>query len=667
MAVEVISEELPIVVTVSGSGPPGLSTAPATLSTLGIVTLSTAPEDAGVPVVVTTSDPRMSNARTPLPHKVTHAIGGSDTLSPADIGAATEGALAIEKARAEAAEVTKASSSALTSEITARETADSAEKARAEAAEATKATITSLSSETTAREAGDKTEKERAETSENTKLAKTSNLSDLVSVSTARNNLGLGSAATESKAAFDAAGLAASETKIERERAETAEALKVNKSEIGSAGETAKVLRADDTFLLNRASIAEVNIITLNTNWSLGESQPIFVGKDVIGTHMNMKVGSEASPDTIFGPAAKVSRTISIPESSFSGAGSLGLAAIAGVTKALSTSQGQAVGVEGGAVTASTYEGEHSNADAFGGGFVGRSTAGSNRVGGGLYATGQRNNSLGRATGAEITAENNTATPGIYNPNTYSSVTGVWLAPKGTSDGGVGAVIGHPESVKFKVGFAANENSVTDSTFRDDSESLISIDIRKPHSTAAIKLAEGVGKVDFGKNEFVNPPTALGAPYRLLGVPMSGNANTSAASGNKYFLIPGQTNAKEVNPQSTAAANLPYRIPIIASDFIGIGTPKLHVRALLTTAATAPGVTIKVGLYKISGAPTQTLSTLIEGSEITIEGAAKEANTIYGGSDFALPEDGTYALGYTVSGTPTGGFALESLLQYHYV
>lgn len=70
------------------------------------------------------------------------------------------------------------------------------------------------------------TEKTRAETAESGKLSKAENLKDLISASTARTNLGLGTAAVEATTAFDAKGLAASEAKAEKERAEAAEALR---------------------------------------------------------------------------------------------------------------------------------------------------------------------------------------------------------------------------------------------------------------------------------------------------------------------------------------------------------------------------------------------------------------------------------------------------------
>jgi hypothetical protein len=244
-------------------------------------------------------------------------------------------------------------------------------------------------------------------------------------------------------------------------------------------------------------SEAAIQEITLGTKYGEGESVPIYVGKDAGGANLEIKRGSSASPDTVFKSPVRVSRTLSIPESSFGGDGQIGLGAITGVTQATAASEGQALGIVGGAVTASSKVGTHSQADAFGGYFVGRSTAASTRAGAGLFLLGQRNNNEGKATGAEITIENNAAA-GSYNANSYGNTNCLWLTPRGEADSGSAVVLGHPTERVFKVGYAANEGSVSEATFRDDSTSLRSIFITKAHEKAAVAVASGAGGIVVG-------------------------------------------------------------------------------------------------------------------------------------------------------------------------
>lgn len=123
---------------------------------------------------------------------------------------------------------------ALENEATTRQSADNSnasainsEKTRAEGVEELKATIVSLNAEASARE-----------TADGLRLLKSENLKDLGSASTARTNLGLGSAAVEPSSAFDPKGAAASAEAAastalsgEKTRAETQEGLKLAKAE----------------------------------------------------------------------------------------------------------------------------------------------------------------------------------------------------------------------------------------------------------------------------------------------------------------------------------------------------------------------------------------------------------------------------------------------------
>lgn len=69
------------------------------------------------------NDASVTNARTPIAHKTSHATGGSDALAPADIGAATASALTTETTRATTAEGTNAT--AIANEVTRATTAES--------------------------------------------------------------------------------------------------------------------------------------------------------------------------------------------------------------------------------------------------------------------------------------------------------------------------------------------------------------------------------------------------------------------------------------------------------------------------------------------------------------------------------------------------------------
>lgn len=112
----------------------------------------------------------------------------------------------------------------LQGQITNIQNALTAETARAQAAESVNATgLTTLQTSLA-------TETARAQAAEAAALQKSNNFSDVTNVATARNNLGLGSAALQPTSAFDVAGAAAtvqSNLTTEIARAQAAEALKL--------------------------------------------------------------------------------------------------------------------------------------------------------------------------------------------------------------------------------------------------------------------------------------------------------------------------------------------------------------------------------------------------------------------------------------------------------
>lgn len=157
-----------------------------------------------------------------------------------------------------------------------------------------------------------------------------------------------------------------------------------------------------------------------------------------------------------------------------------------------------------------------------------------------------------------------------------------------------------------------------------------------------------------------------GGIYRL--VAQGGTRLTAtSASGTKYFAVTSTTDVASgvMNPGANSAHAGMYGFSIVAADHVlGSLTTKLRLRTVFQAQNTAPAVTITVGLYPVAiGTSILTLGTVISGSTVSFASPAANTLTTSDSTDFTIPTDGYYAVGYIVSGTPAAGASFQYQLQ----
>ncbi len=170
---------------------------------------------------------------------------------------------------------------------------------------------------------------------------------------------------------------------------------------------------------------------------------------------------------------------------------------------------------------------------------------------------------------------------------------------------------------------------------------------------------------------WVNDPPGAGGgveaaavknPWRIL-FETSGRVTKTAASGTSYFSV---TGASDVSSQGVGASNF-YAFRLAAVDYAISGyTTKLMIESICQTSTEAPAVTCTLGLYPVVAGASSSPGILISGSTLSFTSPSASAITTGMSSEFAFPADGVYAIGYTLSGTPSGVFTLSSVLQLHY-
>jgi hypothetical protein len=264
---------------------------------------------------------------------------------------------------------------------------------------------------------------------------------------------------------------------------------------------------------------SRLDLIDKGADWSAGDNVSSRLSSPPDPLRLDIRHGSQAEPVNVAGNTLKVSRTDDARKATVEAAEGLvgtdgpdSMAAISGQAVALSTSEVQSVGVYGGVFSRS--KAAPFGHDACGGYFKGHvGGEGATATAIGAYIEGTRDVTTAIVNALEVRARNNTLVNGTYVANGPSDVMGIYLncdSPLG-SDAAAGLQFGGVTGEEWAVGVGFNAKSVRDSSIRDDSSSLVSLDIRgeRPAGGLAVKVAKMAGAVVLGASALTSTTSQL--------------------------------------------------------------------------------------------------------------------------------------------------------------
>jgi len=192
--------------------------------------------------------------------------------------------------------------------------------------------------------------------------------------------------------------------------------------------------------------------------------------------------GTATVPNSNAGPLFKISRTESVNNGTCNGntVDNECNSAVAVYSVGTATSSMQTNALFAGA------KGSPIGADVVAASLIGNINGAGTGIGTGAYIEGRRSTPTGKLVGAEIRAANMTDAPGRYFPNGFGDGGALWIsaaskAPAATI--GFGIALGRVAGAHFTTGFAATADTVSDTTFRDDTSSTTSLAINGRHAT----------------------------------------------------------------------------------------------------------------------------------------------------------------------------------------
>jgi hypothetical protein len=201
------------------------------------------------------------------------------------------------------------------------------------------------------------------------------------------------------------------------------------------------------------------------------------------------------------------------------------------------------------------------------------------------------------------------------------------------------------------------DSTITSSDVATDT--IVAADIATGAVTTAEILDSTITSADIAAGAIQTSDLASGAAgesaYRLV-EGRSGKLDRDTPAGT-YLLPTGGTVGNNVAMESGVDLERDAGIFYLsaADHSISGRTTELRLRATLLANSTAPGLTIKVGLYPVTangGANDKnnvTLGSVI--SEVTFSGTSANSHSVATSSGFSFPSDGFYAIGVSTSGT----------------
>jgi hypothetical protein len=159
--------------------------------------------------------------------------------------------------------------------------------------------------------------------------------------------------------------------------------------------------------------------------------------------------------------------------------------------------------------------------------------------------------------------------------------------------------------------------------------------------------------------------------YRLV-ESRSGKLDRDATASTYILPAGGTTGNGFLMEDSTDLEREAGVFYLSSSDFALSGrTTKLRLRGVLLANGTAPGITVKVGLYPVTsntGANDKnnvTLGTVVSGSEVTFSSISSDTHNVQTSADFTFPSTGFYVIGVNTSGTLANNSLVDITADLH--